>query len=486
MRVLPGLLIVTLLAVLEQLAVATALPRIVGDLGGVSYLSGVVTAYTLASAITALFYSKLSDTYGRKKLLIAAIVIFLAGSALSGLSTSMAELITFRAVQGLGAGGLIVGAFAVIGEIVPSRERGRYFSYLLAVVAIATVGGPLAGGWITTALSWRWIFYINLPLGGAALVYLIAVMKLPARRVEHRIDYAGGIVLGAMATAVILLATWGGTEYPWGSWEIIGLLVVAAAALVVLLAVERRAAEPMLPLHLFKLRNFSVTMLLTFLVGFGTFGAMTFLPFYQQTVQGASPTVSGLLMTPLMVGSAAASTLVGELIRKIGMNRVFAIIGALVMAAGIFLLSRVGVSTAWWQTGIDYLVLGLGIGCLTQVISLIAHSSVALRDMGATSSTRMLFQQMGGSLGVAVLGAVFASKLSGPINPAAVNGLPHAVRPEVVPLIANALHDVFIFMLPSAIAVIVLALFIDQVQLRVRDSSDKQRQEEVLRDVAPW
>jgi EmrB/QacA subfamily drug resistance transporter len=476
----------TLLATLDQFAVATALPRIVGDLGGVSYLSGVVTAYTLASAVAALFYRKLGDTYGRKKLLIAAIVIFLAGSALSGLSTSMAELITSRAIQGLGAGGLIVGAFAVIGEIVPPRERWRYLGYLLAVIAIATVGGPLAGGWITTAFSWHWIFYINLPLGGAALVYLIAVMKLPARRVEHRIDYTGGIVLGTAATAVILLSTWAGTEYPWGSWEIIGLLVVTAAAPLALLAVERRAPEPMLPLHLFQLRNFSVTMLLTFLVGFGTFGAMTFLPFYQQTVQGASPTVSGLLMTPLMVGSAAAPSLVGQLTPKIGKYRVFAIIGALVMAAGIFPLSRLSVSTAWWQTSIDYLVLGLGIGCLTQVTSLIAHSSVASRDMGATSSTRVLFHQMGGSLGVAVLGAVFASKLSGTINPAAVNGLPHAVHPEVVPIIANALHDVFIFMLPSAIAVIVLALFINRVQLRMWESSDKQRQEEVLRDVAPW
>ena len=240
MIVLPGLLMAMLLAMLDQLVVGTALPRIVGDLGGATHLSWVVTAYVLASTITTPFYGKLGDMYGRKKLFIFAIVVFLIGSALSGLSASMGQLITFRALQGLGAGGLMVGAMATLGEIVPPRERGKYMSYFMVVMMLATVGGPLVGGWITTAFSWRWIFYINLPLGGAALVYLIAVMKLPARRVEHRIDYAGGILLGVVATAIILLATWGGTEYQWGSWEIIGLLLIAIAALVAFLAVEQR------------------------------------------------------------------------------------------------------------------------------------------------------------------------------------------------------------------------------------------------------
>src|ERR1700726_1952240 len=254
MIVLPGLLMTMLLSMLDQLVVGTALPRIVGDLGGVSHLSWVVTAYILSSTITTPFYGKLGDMYGRKKLFVFAIVVFLIGSALSGLASSMTMLITFRALQGLGAGGLIVGAMSTLGEIVPPRERGKYMSYFMVVMMLATVGGPLVGGWITQAISWRWIFYINLPLGGAALVYLIATLKLPARRVEHRIDYLGGVLLGVIATAIILVATWGGSAYSWGSVPVIGLSALAVAALVAFIAVERRAAEPMLPLHVFKSR----------------------------------------------------------------------------------------------------------------------------------------------------------------------------------------------------------------------------------------
>ena len=490
MIVLPGLLMAMLLAMLDQLVVGTALPRIVGDLGGATHLSWVVTAYVLASTITTPFYGKLGDMYGRKKLFIFAIVVFLIGSALSGLSASMGQLITFRALQGLGAGGLMVGAMATLGEIVPPRERGKYMSYFMVVMMLATVGGPLVGGWITTAFSWRWIFYINLPLGGAALVYLIAVMKLPARRVEHRIDYAGGILLGVVATAIILLATWGGTEYQWGSWEIIGLLLIAISALVAFLAVERRAPEPMLPLHVFKVRNFSVTMTLTFFVGLGLFGAMTYLPFYQQTVQGASPTVSGLLMTPLMVGSALTSILAGVLTSKTGKYRLFPIVGGLVMAIGMFMLSRLGVHTSRLQTGIDYVVLGLGMGCLMQMMSLIAQNSVDLKDMGVASSARMFFQQMGGSLGVAAFGAVFAHKLTqslsgsaagagvhisgASLDPATVTTLPPAVREVVYQGIAHAVQTVFLWVTPASVLVFLLALLIKEVPLRGRGTPDEE------------
>jgi EmrB/QacA subfamily drug resistance transporter len=484
MIILPGLLMAMLLAMLDQLVVGTALPRIVGDLGGATHLSWVVTAYVLASTITTPFYGKLGDMYGRKKLFIFAIIVFLVGSALSGLSSSMGELITFRALQGLGAGGLIVGAMATLGEIVPPRERGKYMSYFMVVMMLATVGGPLVGGWITTAFSWRWIFYINLPLGGAALVYLIAVMKLPRRRVEHRIDYAGGILLGVVATSIILLATWGGTEYQWGSWEIVGLLLIAVAGLAAFIAVERRAAEPMLPLHVFKIRNFSVTMALTFFVGLGLFGAMTFLPFYQQTVQGASPTVSGLLMTPLMVGSALTSVVAGVLTSKTGRYRLFPIVGGLVMAVGMFMLSRIGVHTSRLQLGIDYVVLGLGMGCLMQMMSLIAQNSVELKDMGVASSARMFFQQMGGSLGVAAFGAIFAHKLtesmsglatsagaqvnSASLDPTTVTGLPPAVREVVYAGIAHAVQTVFLWVTPASVLVFLLALLIREVPLRGR------------------
>jgi EmrB/QacA subfamily drug resistance transporter len=484
MIILPGLLMAMMLAMLDQLVVGTALPRIVGDLGGATHLSWVVTAYVLASTITTPFYGKLGDMYGRKKLFIFAIAVFLVGSALSGLSSSMAELITFRAIQGIGAGGLVVGAMATLGEIVPPRERGKYMSYFIVVMMMATIGGPLIGGWITTAISWRWIFYINLPLGGAALVYLIAVMKLPARRVEHRIDYLGGILLGVVATAIILLATWGGTQYQWGSWQVIALIALAVGGLAWFLVTERRAAEPMLPLHVFKIRNFSVTMVLTTFVGLGLFGAMTFLPFYQQTVQGASPTVSGLLLTPMMVGSMVTSVLAGQLTSRTGKYRIFPIVGGLLMAVGMYLLSRMGVTTSRWTTGIDYVVLGLGMGCLMQMMSLIAQNSVELKDMGVATSARMFFQQMGGSLGVAAFGAIFAHKLTASmsslaaggkapvsgasLDPATVTSLKPAVREVVYQGIAQAVHTVFLWAIPASVLVFLLALLIKEVPLRGR------------------
>ena len=476
MILLPGLLMAMLLAMLDQLVVGTALPRIVGDLGGAAHLSWVVTAYVLASTITTPFYGKLGDMYGRKKLFIFAIVVFLVGSALSGLSSSMAELITFRAIQGLGAGGLIVGAMATLGEIVPPRERGKYMSYFMVVMMAATVGGPLVGGWITTAISWRWIFYINLPLGGAALIYLIAVMNLPARRVDHKIDYRGGI----------LLATWGGTQYQWGSWQIIALIALAVGGLAWFLQTERRAVEPMLPLHVFKIRNFSVTMVLTMFVGLALFGAMTFLPFYQQTVQGASPTVSGLLMTPLMVGSMLTSVLAGTLTSKTGKYRLFPIIGGLLMTAGMLLLSRIGVNTSRLTTGIDYVVLGLGMGCLMQMMSLIAQNSVELEDMGVATSARMFFQQIGGSLGVAAFGAIFANKLTSSmsslaaggkvpvsgtsLDPSQVASLQGPVKEAVFAGIAQAVHTVFLWAIPATVLVFLLALLIKEVPLRGRST----------------
>jgi EmrB/QacA subfamily drug resistance transporter len=404
MIILPGLLLAMMLAMLDQLIVGTALPRIVGDLGGVSHLSWVVTAYTLASTVTTPFYGK--------KLFIFSIALFLVGSALSGLSQTMAELITFRALQGLGAGGLMVGAMATLGEIVPPRERGKYMSYFMAVMMLATIGGPLLGGYITEAISWRWIFYINLPVGGAALLYLIFVMNLPKRRVEHRVDYAGGILLGVVATAIILIATWGGTEYTWGSWQVLGMVAIAVLATAGFILVEQRVAEPMLPLHVFKIGNFTLSMLMTFFLGLGLFGVLTFIPLFQQTVQGASPTVSGLLLTPMMIGSMLTSIVAGQLVSKTGKYKLLPIIGGLIMAAGMFLLSRIGVHTTRTTSALDFVVLGLGMGLMMQLVSLISQNAVELRDMGVASSARMFFQQIGGSLGVAAFGALFAHKLA--------------------------------------------------------------------------
>jgi EmrB/QacA subfamily drug resistance transporter len=485
--VLPGLLLAILLAMLDNLIVSTALPRIVGELGGVAHLSWVVTAYILASTITTPFYGKLGDMYGRKKFFITAIVIFLVGSALSGLSQSMAELIAFRALQGLGAGGLMVSAMAVLGDIVAPRERGRYMGYMMVVMMLATVGGPLLGGFITTAFSWRWIFYINLPVGGAALVYLLATLHMPAKKVSHKVDYLGGVLLAVATTALILLATWGGTQYAWASAQIIGLGLVAVAAGAAFGVVETKAAEPMLPLHVFRNRNFSLAMVLTFLTGLAMFGAMTFLPLYQQTVQGASPTVSGLLLTPMMVGSTVTSMLAGQVVTKTGRYKLFPVLGGALMTVAMILLTRLGVGTTRTTTGLYYVVLGMGLGFLMQMVSLISQNSVQQRDMGVASSARMFFQQIGGSLGVAAFGAVFASRLTsslrtvagpgahiggsgGQLDPATVNQLPAPVRHDVFYAIAHAVQVVFVWAAPSAVLIFVLALLIKEVPLRSRTS----------------
>ena len=493
--VLPGLLMAILLAMLDNLIVSTALPRIVGDLGGVGHLSWVVTAYILASTITTPFYGKLGDMYGRKKFFVAAIIIFLVGSALSGLSQSMAELIAFRAIQGLGAGGLMVGAMATLGDIVAPRERGRYMSYMMVVMMLATIGGPLLGGFITTAFSWRWIFYINIPLGGAALVYLLATLRVPAKKVSHKVDYLGGSLLAVAATALILLATWGGTQYAWGSPQIVGLALLTVAAGVAFYVTEMRAAEPMMPLHVYRNRNFSLSMAMTFLTGLAMFGAMTFLPLFQQTVQGESPTVSGLALTPMMLGVTVTSIVAGQVTTKTGRYKVFPILGGGIMTLGMYLLTGLGVGTSKLTSALFYVVLGLGMGFLMQMVSLIAQNSVQQKDMGVASSARMFFQQIGGSLGVAAFGAIFARQLtsslaaaSGPgvhvsasggqLNPATVNSLPALVRHDVFAAIADATQHVFIWALPAAVVIFVLAWFIKEVPLRGRAPSAEATSQE--------
>jgi len=484
MIILPGLLLAILLAMLDQLIVSTALPRIVGQLGGVAHLSWVVTAYILTSLIVTPFYGKLGDMYGRKRFFIVAIVIFLAGSALSGLSQSMAELITFRAIQGLGAGGLMVSAIATLGDIVSPRERGRYMSYMMVVMMLATIGGPLLGGFITTSFSWRWIFYINVPVGGAALVYLITTLHLPARRVSHKVDYLGGTLLGLAATSLVLLATWGGTEYRWTSAQIIGLGLLAVAAVAAFCVVELRVAEPILPLHVFKNRNFSVTMALTFLTGLAMLGALTFLPLYQQTVQGESPTVSGLALTPMMIGVTITSIVAGQVMTRTGRYKIFPVLGGAIMGLGMYLLTNLDAGTTRTTSAIYYVVLGLGMGFLMQMVSVIAQNSVEQKDMGVASSARMFFQQIGGSLGVAAFGAVFARKLTeslasaaggahisangGSLDPATVNSLPALIRHDVFFAIAHAIQSVFIWALPASVAIFVLALFIKEIPLRGR------------------
>jgi EmrB/QacA subfamily drug resistance transporter len=485
MIVLPGLLLALILAMLDQLVVSTALPRIVGDLGGLNHLSWVVTAYVLASTITTPLYGKLGDMYGRKRLLIAAIVIFLAGSALSGLSHTMDQLIAFRALQGLGAGGLMVGALATIGDLVSPRERGQYMGYMMAAMMIAMIAGPLVGGYITDTLSWRWIFYINMPIGAVALAYIIATLHLPRNKIEHAIDYLGAAALAVGATAIVLVTTWGGTQYTWGSPEIISLVGVGILAVAAFIWVENRVAEPILPIHVFKNRNFTLASGMSFMLGLSMFGAMTFLPLYQQTVQHASPTVSGLLLIPMMLGSTVTSLIAGRITVQTGRYKALPIIGGAVMTVAMVLLSTVGASTSRWTTMGFFVVLGVGMGFLMQVTTLIAQNSVDPRDMGVASSSRAFFQQIGGSIGVSIFGVLFTRALiselrvqlpGAPIKPSSfqqlspitVQHLPAQMQHAVFAAISHGVDTVFTWAAPASVIVFGLAWLIKEIPLRGR------------------
>ena len=487
--ILPGLLLAIMLAMLDQLVVSTALPRIVGDLGGVTHLSWVVTAYVLASTVTTPLYGKLGDLYGRKRLLIIAIVIFLVGSALSGLSHTMDQLIMFRALQGLGAGGLLVGAIATIGDLVSPRERGQYMGYIMASMTLAMIAGPLVGGYITDSLSWRWIFYINMPIGGAALIYLALTLHLPRHVVKHKIDYLGAALLAVAASSLVLLTTWGGTQYPWRSAQIMGLGAIAIASTAGFIAVERRAAEPVLPLHVFRNRNFSLVTGMSFLLGLAMFGALTFLPLYQQTVQHLSATQSGLMLIPLMLGSTVTTLIAGRVTTRTGRYKALPIIGGAVMTVAMYLLTMLKVDTSLITSGLFFVVLGVGMGFLMQITTLVAQNSVGPRDMGVASSSRTFFQQIGGSIGVSAFGAIFAHQLTsemhaklpavhlnaggGQLNPVVVAHLPAAIKDVVFAAITHATTTVFFFAAPAAAAVFVLACFLKEVPLRGRAPAEQ-------------
>ena len=494
--ILPGLLLAIMLAMLDQLVVSTALPRIVGDLGGVTHLSWVVTAYVLASTVTTPLYGKLGDLYGRKRLLMAAIVLFLVGSALSGMSHSMDQLIAFRALQGLGAGGLLVGAIATIGDLVSPRERGQYMGYMMAAMTLAMVAGPLVGGDITDSLSWRWIFYINMPIGGAALLYLAATLHMPRRKIQHKIDYLGAGLLAIATTSIVLLTTWGGTQYAWGSAQILGLGAIAVATTAAFIAVEARATEPILPLHVFRNRNFSLVSAMSFLLGMAMLGGLTFLPLYQQTVQHLSATGSGLMLIPLMLGSTVTALIAGRVTTKTGRYKALPIIGAGIMAVAMYLLTRLGVDTSKLTTGLYFVVLGVGMGFLMQITTLVAQNSVEQRDIGVASSSRTFFQQIGGSIGVAAFGAIFAHRLTGvlstqlpgarlgsggpQLNPVMLRHLPAAFQHVVFGAITQAVQTVFFWAAPTALVVFALAWLIKEVPLRGRTTPAAEQTEPEL------
>jgi EmrB/QacA subfamily drug resistance transporter len=478
--VMSGLIIAMLLAMLDNLVVGTAMPTIVGELGGLAHLSWVVTAYALATAVSTPVWAKLGDLYGRKGVFMASIVVFLVGSALTGLSQNMGELIGFRGVQGLGAGGLMVGAMAIIADLVPLRERGRYQGMMAAVMPLAFIGGPLLGGFLTDNFSWRWAFYINLPLGVLALVVVALTMHLPGRRTERvTIDWRGAGLLAAGLAALTLLCSWGGSQYPWSSAPIITLGVVTAAALAAFVAVERRVTEPVLSLALFRSRNFTAATTLTFLTGFAMFGAVTFLPQFQQNVQGASATSSGLQLLPLMGGMLATSLLGGQLVTRTGRYRGLLITGSVLMTAGLALLATMSVTTGQLTTSMYMVVLGVGMGLLMQTTMLVVQNSVAQRDVGVASGAATLFRTIGGSIGVSLLGTLFTQQVQsalpdraggapggGALTPGTLEALPAPLREAYQAAITSGIHQVFLGGAAIAVVALIAAWAIREVPLR--------------------
>ncbi|TJZ55556.1 MFS transporter [Streptomyces piniterrae] len=481
-----ALLLGMLIAALDQTIVATALPTIVSDLGGLDHLSWVVTAYLLASTAATPLWGKLGDQYGRKRLFQTAIVIFLIGSVLCGIAQNMGQLIAFRAIQGLGGGGLIVLSMAIVGDIVPPRERGKYQGLFGAVFGGTSVLGPLLGGLFVDHLSWRWVFYINVPIGVIALAVIATVLHIPAHRTPHRIDYLGTALIAGVAACFVLMTSLGGVSYPWDSWQIVGFGVLGVVLLAAFVLVERRAAEPVLPLHLFTLRTFTLTAVIGFVIGFAMFGSMTYLPTFLQVVQGVSPTMSGVHMLPMVLGMLLSSTGSGQIVSRTGRYKIFPIAGTGVVAVGLLLLHQLDPSSSVAVMSAYFFVFGFGLGLVMQVLVLIVQNAVAYQDLGVATSGATFFRSIGASFGVSIFGTIFANKLGPRIadalagqqlppgidpsriaeDPRTVARLPADQATGVLNAYSISITDVFLYAVPVVLVAFVLAWFLREEPLR--------------------
>jgi EmrB/QacA subfamily drug resistance transporter len=479
-----ALMLAVFLAALDQTIVATALPTIVGDLHGVNHMTWVTTAYLLTSTIGLPIYGKLGDLFGRKGLFIFAIAIFLIGSALSGVSQNMNELIGFRALQGIGAGGLMIGAQAIIGDVVSPRERGKYMGLIGAMFGVATVAGPLTGGWLTDDVNWRWVFYVNVPIGIIALGVVITALHVKKDRTKHKLDYLGMLLLAGASVCAVLFSVWGGTTYKWTSPVTIGVGAGFIVLAVLFLLAEHHAAEPLIPLRLFRNRSFNLASLIGAFVGVALFGAVSYLGFFLQMVDHVSATVSGLLMLPFVGGMLISSIGSGRIVSATGRYKIFPIFGTAIGSVGLGLLSRMSVTSTRVENGIYMFVIGFGIGLVMQLLVLIVQNGAPVRDLGSATAATNYFRQIGGTVGSGIVGALFASRLAHKIptllppghaaqlpnvqalTPKELSTLPPAIEHALVTAYAYALPPIFLWLVPLMAVGFVLSFFVKEIKLR--------------------